>query len=187
MNLDFCYLTVFENFAHYPASFSIHFGISSHCLCKYWTTFLKYWSKSSKASLNSPCLTFWVFKLRVDLDKLAPFPLLSWGLSVSPVKTRILQNHLLLLEIPADGDRSENEILLEFCHNYKLHERAQTQRHKTFEFSCTFQNAWLLFLSWTSSICKLKYSNINAICKNLNGSLWKVAPLTWWVSNYSKM
>lgn len=159
MNLDFCYLTVFENFAHYPASFSIHFGISSHCLCKYWKTFLKYWSKSSIASFNSLCLRFWVFKLRVDLDKLAPFPLLSWGLSVSPVKTRIPQNHLLLLEIPADGDRSENEILLEFCHNYKLHERAQTQRHRHLNFhvhskmpDCYFCPGQVLFANWNTAI-----------------------------------
>lgn len=58
------YLAVFGNFVHYPASFSIHFGISSHRLYKYWTTFLKYWCKSSKASFNSPCNRFWVFKLK---------------------------------------------------------------------------------------------------------------------------
>lgn len=155
------YLAVFGNFVHYPASFSIHFGISSHRLYKYWTTFLKYWCKSSKASFNSPCNRFWVFKLKkVDPDKLAPFPMLSWCLSVSLLKTEMPQNHLLLLEIPAGGDRSENEILSEFYHNYKLHERAQTQRHRHLNFHLHskipnwffFCLGQVLFAKWNTAI-----------------------------------
>jgi len=55
------------------------------------------------------------------------------------------------------------------------------------KFTCTLENTLLLFFPlWTSSVWKQKYSKINAMCKNLNDSLWKIAPLTWWVSNYSK-